>query len=227
MDAIETIRTRRSVRKYKNQEVEWDLIGEILQSALDAPSSGNMQNWKFIVVKDLEKRKKIAKACLDQDWMQNAPVHIIVCAEPEKAKRFYGIRGERLYTIQNCANAMTNMLITAHSIGLGACWVGAFEEDMLKRTLEIPDYVRPQAIITVGHAAEQPQKPNKYRLYDMVFLEKWENRIKDINKWLKDYSIPINQAIVKHAKKAREKGKKLMEKGRAIVEKIKKRTKKR
>ncbi|NQV09167.1 nitroreductase family protein [Candidatus Woesearchaeota archaeon] len=226
MDTIDCIRTRRSIRKYKDKPVAWDLIGEVLQSALDAPSAGNLQNWKFIVVKDEGKRKKIAEACLEQYWMQTAAVHIIVCAEPEKATHFYGIRGERLYSIQNCACAAQNMMLTAHSLGLGASWVGAFEEDMLKRVLGIPDYVRPQAVITVGYVEESPDKPGKYNLYDMIFLEKWEGRIKDINWVMKEYSTTINRGIAKNAKKAVEEGKKLVEKTKVVVDKIKKKARK-
>ena len=220
MDVLECIRTRCSVRKYKNMPVEWEKVGIILNAALGAPSSGNVQNWKFIVVLDAEKRKKIAEACLEQYWMETAPVHVIVCSEPEKAKRFYGVRGERLYSVQNCAAASQNIILAAHSLGIGSCWVGAFDEDALKKILGIPDYIRPQNIITLGYAEQREPKAGRYRIYDMVFLESWENRIKDLNWVIKDYSVTINKKAAEKAKKAARKGKEIIEKGKNIVGKI-------
>ena len=215
------------MRKYKNVPVEWEKVGIILNAALNSPSAGNIQNWKFIVVLDPEKRKKIAEACLEQYWMQNAPVHIVVCSEPEKAKRFYGVRGERLYSIQNCAAASQNIVLAAHSLGIGSCWVSAFEEDALKRILKIPDYVRPQNIITLGYAEEREPLAGRYRIYDMVFLENWEGRIKDINWVMKDFSVTLNKKVAEKVKKTAKKGKDLIKKGKDIVDKIKKKTRKR
>ncbi len=173
MEVLECIKTRRSTRKFLDVPVEWDKIGTIVDAGRSAPTSGNLQNWKFIVVLDEEKRKEISEACLKQFWMERAPVHIVICSEPEKAKRFYGIRGERLYSIQNCAASAENMILTAHSLGLGSCWVGAFDEDMLKRALGIPDYARPQAIIPIGYPAEKVPTPMQYQLENLVFMEAW------------------------------------------------------
>jgi len=178
MEVFECIRTRRSIRKYKNKPVEWDKIVNILEAGRFAPSAGNLQNLKLIVIKDEETRKKVAETALNQTWMVKAPIHIIVCSEPEKSKRFYGIRGERLYTIQDCAAAIENMLLTAHSLGLGACWVGAYEEDALRRVINPPEQVITHAIITIGYADEQPNMPPKNRIEHYVFLEKWGQRKK-------------------------------------------------
>tara|TARA_Y100000310_G_C20651320_1_gene799582 strand:- start:1364 stop:2005 length:642 start_codon:yes stop_codon:yes gene_type:complete len=180
MELNECIFTRRSVRKFLDQHVEWDKVGEILEAGRAAPSAGNLQNWKFIVVLEQETRKKIADACLQQYWMANAPVHIIICSEPIKGKRFYGIRGERLYSVQNCAAVAENMLLMAHSLGLGACWIGAFDEDGLKSTLGIIEEVRPQIILAIGYTDENPLVPVRYRLENLVFLEKYGAKIKDL-----------------------------------------------
>ena len=130
MEALECIYTRRSIRKYLSQHVEWEKVGNILEAGRVAPSAGNLQNWRFIVVMDRGKREKIAELCLGQHWMSSAPVHIIICSQPGTCKRFYGTRGEKLYCIQNCAAVAENMLLAAHAQGLGGCWVSAFDEDM-------------------------------------------------------------------------------------------------
>jgi len=211
MDIIECIKTRRSIRKFLDIPVEWDKIGSIVDAGRYAPNSGNLQNWKFIIVLDEETRKKIADACLQQLWMAKAPVHIIVCSEPEKAKRFYGLRGERLYTIQNCAAATQNMLLTAHSLKLGACWVGAFDEDMLKRAVSIPDFIRPQAIIPVGYPAEKVPAPIQYQLENTVFMESWGNKIADMNSNM-GYTSATVLELIEHGKKLVKKVKKKLKK---------------
>ena len=210
MEVLECIKTRRSTRKFLDVPVEWDKIGTIVDAGRSAPTSGNLQNWKFIVVLDEEKRKEISEACLKQFWMERAPVHIVICAEPEKAKRFYGIRGERLYSIQNCAASAENMILTAHSLGLGSCWVGAFDEDMLKRALGIPDYARPQAIIPIGYPAEKVPTPMQYQLENLVFMEAW-NRKFDLDAYLGYTSATVRD---------------LVEKGKNVIKKIKKKLKK-
>ncbi|MBU90781.1 hypothetical protein CMO94_04515 [Candidatus Woesearchaeota archaeon] len=177
MEVFDAIRSRRSIRKYKDKQVAWDNIVTIMQAGKYAPSAGNLQNWKFIVVKNDETRKAIAKACLQQEWMEVAPVFIVVVAEPEKAERYYGSRGARLYTIQGCSAAIENMLLTAHSLGLGTCWIGAFDEDEIWRVLGLPEEKSVQAVITIGYADENPEPPPKYRIEHMMFFEKWWGRL--------------------------------------------------
>ncbi len=182
MDVLEVIFTRRSVRRYRDIPVEWDKVGKILEAGRSAPSAGNLQGWKFVVITDPAKIKLLAEAALQQYWMASAKVHIIVVAQFEKARRFYGIRGERLYAVQDCAAACQNMLLAAHFLGLGACWIGAFDEDSVKRTLGVPEEARPQAIITLGYPDEEPPVPTKYKLEQVVMVERWKmgQQIKDI-----------------------------------------------
>lgn len=211
MDVVECIKTRRSVRKFLDVPVEWDKVGTIVDAARNAPNAGNLQNWKFIIVVKEDTRKGLAEACLQQFWMAKAPVHIIACAEPEKGKRFYGIRGERLYSVQNCAAAVENMLLTAHSLGLGACWIGAFDEEHVKRILGIPDNVRPQAVVPIGYPAEKVPAPMQFQLENIVFVENWGNKVKDMDAVL-GYTSAVFRDIVGKGKKAAKKIKKRIKK---------------
>jgi SagB-type dehydrogenase family enzyme len=204
MEVFDAIRARRSIRKYKDKQVAWDNIVTIMQAGKYAPSAGNLQNWKFIVVKNDETRKAIAKACLQQEWMEVAPVFIAVVAEPEKAERYYGTRGARLYTIQGCAAAIQNMLLTAHSLGLGTCWIGAFDEDEIFRILNLPEEKSVQAVITIGYADETPQPPQKYRIEYMMFFEKWWGRLEFPKTHLGWWSAG-NKKIVDESKKLAKK----------------------
>jgi nitroreductase len=200
MDTLESIYTRRSIRKYKDLPVEWELIGRIVEAGSFAPSAGNTQSYRFIVVQDDEKRKQLASACVQQYWMEQAPIHIVVCCEIRIGIQMYGTRGERLYNVQNTAAAVENILLAANNFGLGSCWVGAFDEAMVKRICGIPDFARPHAIITLGYADEQPPAPQKYKLEILTYFEKYHNRIKDINVVLGEYS-PV---VAKHAREAKE-----------------------
>ena len=219
MEVFEAIRKRRSIRKYKDRQVPWDNIVTIMQAGKYAPSAGNLQNWKFIVVKDDAKRKAIAKACMQQEWMEIAPIYIVVVAEPEKAERYYGTRGARLYTIQGCAAAMENMLLTAHSLGLGACWVGAFDEDEIFRVLNLPEEKSVQGVIVIGYADENPEPPPKYRIETMMFFDKWWGRLEYPRTHIGWLSVANAKAVYE--------GKKLLKKtGKKIKEHVKKKLKK-
>ncbi|MBU0628264.1 MAG: nitroreductase family protein [Nanoarchaeota archaeon] len=176
METLECIRTRRSIRKYKDKDVEWDKVVQILDAGRFAPSAGNIQNWKFVAVREEGVRKKLAQAAFDQQWMEEVPVHIVIAGEPEKADRFYGSRGERLYTIQNCAAVIENMMLAANDLGLGSCWIGAFDEYKVKRAVGIPDDVSVQAILTIGYADEKPEMPSRKALEHIVYLDRWFNK---------------------------------------------------
>jgi len=178
MELTDCIRTRRSVRKYIDKPIPWELVTLVLDAGRMAPSAGNLQNWRFIVVKDEGRKKKIAEAAINQSWMEKAAVHIVVVGEPEKSKAFYGVRGERIYTIQNCAAAVENMLLAAHDAGLGACWVGAFDEFLLAKAIALPDLAVPYAIMTLGYADEKPMLPPKFRIEHVTYLERWWTRRK-------------------------------------------------
>lgn len=177
MDVFECIKTRRSVRKFLDAEVTMDQIGEILDAGRFAPCAGNIQNWKFILIKNQQIKNKVGEAAFQQYWVAKAPVIIVICAVVDKLEQYYGVRGERLYSIQNCSAAVENMLLTVHSIGLASCWVSAFDETMVRRALHIPEEVRPQAILPIGYAAEEIPEPPNYTLEDVTFFEEYGNKV--------------------------------------------------
>lgn len=197
MNVIECIQKRRTVRKYINKKIPREIVSEIIESGRLAPSSGNLQNWKFILVDNDALKSEIAHACGMQLWMQDASNYIVICSENDKIERFYGLRGDRLYAIQNCAAAIENMLLSATHFGLGSAWIGAFDEDRLKSALGIPDDVRPQAIIVIGYSAEKPEPIPKYRLYDICYIDGYRNRVEQIEEFLQWPSIKTGRYINK------------------------------
>src|SRR3989344_822949 len=101
MDLEECIKGRRSIRLYKDKDVEWEKVVKILDAGNYAPSSGNIQNWEFILVKDSKNVEKVANSCYNQSFVIEAPLIFIICAEISKIRRLYGEKGEKVYSIQN------------------------------------------------------------------------------------------------------------------------------
>lgn len=201
MDVWDCIRTRRSIRKFKDRQVPWDNIIEIMQAGKYAPSAGNLLSYKFLAIKDDGKRKAIAEACMQQFWMEQAPIFIVMVGEPEKMERFYGIRGRRLYLVQSIAACVQNMLLMAHSLGLGACWVGAFDEDVIRLVLNLPEQVDVHAVIPIGYADEDPEMPPKYRIEHMMFFEKWWGRVESPPRTHIGWWSVYNQRMINEGKK--------------------------
>ena len=156
MDVYEAIHSRASVRDYTGEEVPQGAVERILSAAVRAPTAGNLQPWRFFVVRDRAVRRLLAGAALGQAFVERAPLVIVVCADLEVCARGYGSRGESLYSIQDTAAAVENILLCATAEGLGACWVGAFDEDMVCEALSLPGSLRPLAPIPLGRPAARP-----------------------------------------------------------------------
>ena len=100
--------------------------------------SGERSALEFVIVRNSETKKALAEAALGQSFVEEAPVVIVVCANEDSSSGRYGARGKALYCIQDTSAAVQNIHLAARSFGLGACWVGAFEEDRARRVLRIP-----------------------------------------------------------------------------------------
>lgn len=207
LNMIDAILSRRSIRKYQDLPVEWDKIGVLAECANQAPCAGNLQSSRVIVVIDEGVKKQIAEACLQQTWMEKAPVYMVVCADVKKSGQFYGTRGERLYSVQDAAAAAENIILAAHALGLGTCWVSAFDEEMMKRILGIPDWARPQAVVTVGYPDEKPPQPAKYKVEITTFLDYFWNRIRTADLERGEIST-IVEGAVRHGVQSMRKGSK-------------------
>ena len=157
MDVFKAIKTRRSIRAFTDKRVTDREVKKLIEAARWAPSAGNIQPWEFIIVRDPKVKHGLCEAALNQTAIEEASVVIVVCADPLRSSRRYGSRGVNLYCLQDTAAATQNILLTAHAMGLAACWVGAFNEGAAKRVLDVVGELRPVAIIPIGHPAEKPR----------------------------------------------------------------------
>jgi nitroreductase len=173
-ECIDTIKSRCSIRKQTSDPIPDEDIETILEVGFSAPSAGNRQPWRVIVVKDNSLRQRLAEAALKQAFVAKAPVVFAVCAVPEESAARYGERGSNLYVFQDTAALTQNVLLAAHSLGYGGCWVGAFEETQVSEVLDIPGNMRPVALIPVGRfEGESPPRRQRRPLSEVVVREKF------------------------------------------------------
>lgn len=170
---FEAIRNRRSIRAYTEEKVSEEEVEKLIDAARWAPSAGNIQPWEFIIIRDRETKRRLSAAGLHQTFIEEAPVVIVVCADQMRSAGGYGSRGATLYCLQDTAAAIQNLLLAAYALGLGTCWIGAFLEEEVKKALNIVGGLRPVAIITVGHAAEEPEAPWRRPKREIVHYENY------------------------------------------------------
>ncbi|MEK6861509.1 MAG: nitroreductase family protein [Nanoarchaeota archaeon] len=202
MNLDSCIKERRSCKDYLDKEIPLELIGEIIEAASYAPSAGNLQNWSFIVVIDEKKKYDISISCLKQMWMNKSPVFIVICNRKKRVTDLFEERGE-LYSIQNCAIAAQNIMLKAHELGLGTCWVGSLDVESIRRILKIPEDVVPEAIITLGYPEKFEKEVQREPVELITYFEEWGNRKTDTSVW------PLNKQVSKLDQK--------MEKGRGKI----------
>ena len=172
MDLVEAIERRASVRSYTDEPVPEEVIFETLRLGALAPSAGNLQARDFIVVRDKETKAQLAKASFGQDFVEQAPVVIVCCANLGRIRN-YGIRGTNLYCLQDVAASVENMMLYVASQGFGSCWVGAFDETLTSRLLGLPENVRPVVILSIGRPKDPPRRTPRFKLDTVVHKEKW------------------------------------------------------
>jgi len=166
MDVLEAIRARRSIRRYRQDPVPEEALEKILEAGRWAPSASNAQPWHFVVFSDAEKRRRVARSFLYGPFLIEAPVGIAVVIDPRASS----------CPVQDGTLAVYAIMLAAHSLGLGTCWINpSFGDDEAKEILGIPRDKRIICVLSLGYPAEAPTKPRK-KLEDIVFREGWGKR---------------------------------------------------
>ncbi len=174
MTALETIATRTSVRAYTDQPVAPETIETILRAGMAAPTARNQQPWAFVVVNSKEAMKQLADSLPYAKMLKSAPMAIVVCGDMSKA-----LDGEvRDYWIQDASAATENILLAAHSLGLGAVWTGGYPSmdrvRSIKTVLDLPSHIVPLCVIPMGYPAENPTPKDKWKP-ENVRVNNWNN----------------------------------------------------
>lgn len=160
MEVFEAIKKRRSIRKFDpSKKVTDEQIERLLEAARWAPSAGNLQSWFFMVVRNQKIKDRLAEAANGQEIIAQAPVVFVCCADLERSSSRYGDRGKTLYAIQDATIASQNIWLAVTEMGLGAVWIGAFDEKWIAQALDLPKHLCPIAIMPIGYPAESPKAP--------------------------------------------------------------------
>ncbi len=171
MDVFEAIKKRRSIRKYKPDSIPDEKLKMIFESARLAPSAGNRQPWRFVVVRNAERKKALAKVADNQTFIADAGTIIAAVGDPEISKRWYD---------KDVMTAVEHMVLTATALGYGTCWIGAFNEEEVKHLLGIPEEMSVIALLPLGIPdVAPPPKPRK-EISEIFFEEEYG---KSFNAW--------------------------------------------
>jgi nitroreductase len=168
MDFFEVLKKRHSVRRFKEKKIEKDKIRKLLEAANSAPSAGNLQAYRIILVKDNALRQRLARVSCSQDFIFQAPINLVFCADGLRSAQGYGKRGETLYSIQDATISCAHVHLAAVDLGLGSVMVGAFDEEEVSKLLKIPNHLRPVIILPVGYPDESPEGSPRRSLDDLV-----------------------------------------------------------
>ena len=170
MDVMRAIQSRCSVRSYREREVEEGKVKVMLEAARLAPSASNRQEWRFVVVRDKQARRRLMQAAKNQGFVAEAAVVIACCARTDN----HVMRcGQLCYPI-DLAIAIEHMVLKATEEGLGTCWVGAFDEQQVRDVLDIPPDIRVVELLTVGYPSRPcPRHKHRLALGEIVMYEKW------------------------------------------------------
>jgi nitroreductase len=171
VDVFGAIKGRRSIRAFKRCNVSDEDVEKLVEAAMWAPSAGNIQPWEFVIIRKPDIKKRLVEAAWEQSFIEEAAVVIVVCANENRSSQRYRDRGKTLYCIQDTAAATQNIHLAAYSLGLGTCWVGAFKEPEVSRILNVPQGIRPVAIVPVGYAAESPSPRTRRSMEQVVHHE--------------------------------------------------------
>src|ERR687891_263967 len=181
MDFEDVVGKRKMVRRYKqNMPISEKTITKLIRNAHRAPSAGHTQVQEFIIVKEPAIKKKLRAAAVDQEYVEDAPLLIVVCSNTSRSVGRYGIRGTEFYSITDGAFASMLILLTAVNEGIGACFVGAFEDSKVSEILGLPKDVKPIGIVCIGHPAERPGKFERIDIDALVHYEKYGSN-KDVS----------------------------------------------
>lgn len=174
MDVLEAIQTRRSVRRYLDKPVPAATLRRLIDAARWAPSANNGQPWQFIITTDIEKRRRYARSVRWASFLPEAAAAIIVCARFTRRSHPASVSPAiEYYCLQDTAAAIQNILLAAHALGLGTCWIGDLDEALLQEMFAIPEEWVPVAVLAVGYPAETPEPRPRKGLDEVLHWERY------------------------------------------------------
>ncbi|MEA3329211.1 MAG: nitroreductase family protein [Nanoarchaeota archaeon] len=174
MNLDKVIEARRSVRRFHSKVPNWRKILDAVNCARKAPLAGNISSLKFILVDEVEKIAQLAESS-GQKFVADVHFVLVVVSDTKEVVRSYDERGEK-YANQQAGAAIENLLLKLTELKLGACWVGAFDDDQVKRILKIPEDSEPVAIIPIGFPLLKGSQKKKPHLDRCLYFNKYKGK---------------------------------------------------
>lgn len=168
MTVMEAIESRKSIRSYSGKAVEEEKLRRVLEAGRLAPSARNAQAWKFVVVRDDALRSRLCEACHGQSSVSEAPLSLVICANDCRDMAC----GQPARTV-DCSIALSFMMLEAAGLGLGTCWLGAFDAEAVRGVLKIPEEYEIVAVTPLGYPAKPGNDRSRLPLKDMVRHDQW------------------------------------------------------
>jgi len=173
MEFLKTLDRRRCVRSYRRAPLDKRKVQAILDAALLAPSAGDLQAYRVVVVENPETKAALVDAAHGQHFIAEAPMVLVFLADPERSSAKYGQRGRLLFSLQDATIAAAYAQLSAADLGLASCWVGAFDDGAVASAINAPNDLRPIAIIPLGETAEWPDRPPRRSGSELVVKERF------------------------------------------------------
>jgi nitroreductase len=181
MEFDEVVKKRKMIREYQqDRQIPTDIINKLLRNAHRSPSAGHTQVQEFIIVIDPVTKRKLCEASLGQRQVEDAPVLIVVCSNTSRSVNRYRKRGTDFYSIIDGAFASMIILLSAINEGIGASFVGAFEDNKVTKILGLPVHVKPIGIIALGYPAEKPERLERIDIHNLIHYERYD-RTKELH----------------------------------------------
>ena len=165
MDVFKAISSRRSTRKFKPEPIPEEHLGKILEAARLAPSAANRQPWRFVVVQNKKRRENVAAAANDQTFLADAAAIVVAVSDLQVSAKWHE---------KDAMIAIEHMVLAATALGYGTCWIGAFNEEKLKRLLNIPERVKIVALLPIGVPDEKPRRRLRKDFHEIFFKDEWQ-----------------------------------------------------
>ena len=198
-DVFDAVRSRRSVRDFKGEDVPDLVVGKLMEAFKWAPTAGNIQHLVAVVVQKPKLLKEVVNSCVDQKWAHSAPVIIVVCSNTPAVEKVFGNKG-REYALQGTASASQNILLVAEELGLASCWIGAFSESRIKKILKMPQSIEIHNLIAVGYPLRKTKAPTKLPTHKVVKFDGWASYVKGHDKVFAFWE-PTGKLLLDRAKK--------------------------
>ncbi len=172
MNIYDLIARRRSIRKFEQKEIEREKLERVLNAARLAPSGKNVQAWKFIVIRDQELKEKLVEACKGQKFMAEADVAVAVAVNEEEVYQGHG-NYMTSFAVDG-AIALDHLILAATHEGLGTCWIGAFDEEKVRKIVKVPKPYRIVALTPLGYPAQDGRDRGRKTMEEVVVYDQWK-----------------------------------------------------